>query len=50
MLIDDSRVSRMMFIKFVYDAPLSFDVIEADCGEQIFHKINMLNTFQLIVI
>jgi len=33
MLIDDSRVSRMMFIKFLNDTPLQFDIHEADSGE-----------------
>lgn len=34
MIIDDSRVSRMMFIKFLEDTPLKFDVCEADCADQ----------------
>jgi len=34
MLVDDSRVSRMMFIKFLEETPLSFEFVEAGSGEE----------------
>jgi len=40
MIVDDSRVSRMMIKAIVKDKKPDWDIVEADCGEQALELCN----------